>query len=78
MLVTRKSKNLNVSLTQTLKFDWKAALPVADFHPKYALFDGKIPFLWLANTGTKPPFFKIRRLKLQKLLNSCWSSKAES
>ena len=33
MLVTRKSKNLNMSLTQTLKFDWKAALPVADFHP---------------------------------------------
>ena len=34
--------------------------------------------LWLANSGVKPPFFKINRLKLQKLLKSCWPSKTES
>ena len=31
--------------------------------PKNALFNGKIPFLWLANTGVKPPFSKISRFK---------------
>ena len=46
--------------------------------PKNALFNGKIRFWWLANTGVKPPFFKISRLKLQKLLKSCWPSKTES
>ena len=41
---------------------------------KNALFSVKTFFLWLVNTGVKPPFFKISRLKLQKLLNSCWPS----
>ena len=45
--------------------------------PKNAPFNGKTPFLWLANTGVKPPFFKTSRLKLQKLLKSCWPSKTE-
>ena len=26
--------------------------------------------MWLVNTGVKPPFFKVNRLKLQKLLKS--------
>ena len=60
MLVVGKSKTFNVSLALNLKFDWKAALRVVDFHPRM------IPFLWLANTGVKPPIFKINRLKLQK------------
>ena len=30
--------------------------------PKNALFNGKIPFLCLANTGVKPPFFKLAGL----------------
>ena len=34
MLVASKSKNFNVSLTQNLKFDWKPALPVVNFHPR--------------------------------------------
>ena len=38
----------------------------------------KNPFLWLANTFLKPPFFEISRLKLQKLLKSCWPIKTES
>ena len=46
--------------------------------PKNALFNGKISFLWLANTGVRPPIFKISRLKLQKLLKSCWLSEMES
>ena len=33
--------------------------------PKNAIFNGKIPFLWLANTGVEPPFSKISLLKLQ-------------
>ena len=56
-----------MSLTLNLKFDWKAALPVIDFHPKNALFNGKTLFMWLANTGVEPPFSKISQLKLQKL-----------
>ena len=28
--------------------------------------------------NTKPPFFKISRLKLQKLLKSCWPNETES
>ena len=34
MLVARKPKKLNVSPTKNLKFDWKVALPVFDFHPR--------------------------------------------
>ena len=34
MVVARKRKNFNVSPTKNLKFDWKAALPVVDFHPR--------------------------------------------
>ena len=41
-------------------------------------YQWKTPFLWLVNTGVKPPIFEISLLKLQKLLNSCWPSKAES
>ena len=52
MLVARKSKNLNVSLTQN------------------SLKNRKIPFLRLASTDVMPPFIKISRLRLQKLLNS--------
>ena len=43
-----------------------------------ALFNGKIHFLWSANTSVEPPFLKISRLKLQKLLKPCWPSKTES
>ena len=43
--------------------------------PKNALFIEKIPFLRPANTGVKPPFLKISRLKLQNL---CWPTKTES
>ena len=34
MLVAGKSKSFNVSPTYNLKSDWKAALPVVDFHHK--------------------------------------------
>ena len=37
MLVARKSKHSNVSLTQKVKFDWKAALTVVDI-PSEILF----------------------------------------
>ena len=33
--------------------------------PKNALFNGRIPFLWFANTGIELPFSKISWLKLQ-------------
>ena len=43
-----------------------------------ALFNGRIPFLWLANKGVEPPFPKISQLRLQKLLKSCWPSEVKS
>ena len=46
--------------------------------PKNVLFNGKIPLLWLANNDVELLFFQISRLKLQKLLKSCWPSKTES
>ena len=46
--------------------------------PKSALFNRKIPFLWFANTGVKPPFFKICQLKLQKSLKWCSPNETES
>ena len=55
-----------------MKFDWKAVT-----FPQERSFQSKKFFLWLANTGVKPPYFKISRLKLQKLLKSCWPSKTE-
>ena len=55
----------------------KAALPVVDFHPRMLFSMKQFLFLWLANTGLKP-FFKNSRVKLQKLLKSCWPSKMES
>ena len=77
MLVARKWKQFNVSPTKNLKFDWKAALPVVDFHARMLFSIEKIPFQLLANSGVKPPFFGIIRLKLQKLLKSCWPSETE-
>ena len=59
MLVTRKSKNFNVSPTLNLKLDWKAALPVVDFHQRILFSMKEFLFLWLANTDVEPPFFKI-------------------
>ena len=78
MLIAHKQKNVNVSSTLNLKTDWKAALPVVDFHPRMLFSIQKIPFLWLANTGLRPPFFKISRLKLPKLLKPCWPNETES
>ena len=78
MLVGRKSKNFNVPLTQNLKFDWKVIFPVVVFYPRMFFSVGKLFFLWMVNTGVELRFFKISRLKLQKLLISCWPSKAES
>ena len=48
------------------------------FLPMNALFNGRIPFLPLVDTGVKRPFFGINRLKLQKLLKSCWPSETEN
>ena len=53
-----------------MKLDWKAALPVVDFHPRMLFSIEKCLFLWLVNSGVNPPIFKIRRLKLQKLQKS--------
>ena len=48
MLVARKSKKLNVSLTQNLEFDWKTALSVDDFQPRILLSREKFLFCgWL-------------------------------
>ena len=44
MLVALKSKTFNVSLTQNLRFDWKAPLPAVDFHPKMLLSIEKFIF----------------------------------
>ena len=71
-------KKVNMSSTLNLKTDWKATLLVVDFPPRMLFSIQKIPFLWLANTGLKPPFFKISRLKLQKVLKTCWPNETES
>ena len=65
MLVARKSKIFNVSPMQNLKFDWKTAL---------AIVDHKNLFFVVGQHWCKTTFFKISRLKLQKLLKSCWPS----
>ena len=78
MLIARKSQKIRVSPTLNLKFDWKANLLVVDFHPRMLFSIEKFLFLWFANTGVKPPFFKIGRLKLQKLLKSCWPNETAS
>ena len=39
---------------------------------------GKPPYGSLANNGVKPRLFKIRQLKWQKLLKSCWPSETEN
>ena len=45
---------------------WSESWPTGRWlSPKNALFNVKIPILLLANTGVKPPFFRISRLKLQ-------------
>ena len=76
MLVARKAKSFNVSPAWICKLDWKAALSVADFHPRM-LFLIKKSFLQLANTGVKSPFFQISWLKLQKILKSSWPSETK-
>ena len=44
MLVALKSKRFNVSPASNLKFDWKAALPVVDFHPRMLFSTEKFLF----------------------------------
>ena len=53
--------------TKTLNFIGKAPYRSLTFIQECS-FNGKIPFLWLANIGVKPPFFKVNRPILQKLL----------
>ena len=55
-----------------MKFDWKAHLPVADFHP-IIFFQRRHCFFVVDQHCCKATFFKISRLKLQKLLKSCYS-----
>ena len=79
MLIAKKKKKINVSPTLSdSKSDWKAALPVVGFHPRVLFSIEKFLFSSLANTGVKPPFFKISRLKLQKLLKPCCPNETES
>ena len=75
--VSQKKKKKDVPLTWNLKFDWKAALPVVDFHP-IMFFSMEKKFLCLANASVEPTFSKTSRLKLQKLFKLCWPSKTES
>ena len=44
ILVAPNAKNLDVSPTYNVKFDWKAALQVADFHPRMLFSIEKILF----------------------------------
>ena len=78
MLIAHKSQKIRVSPILNLKFDWKADLLVVDFHPRMLFSIEKFLFLWFANTGVKPTFFKIGPLKLQKLLNSCRPNETKS
>ena len=61
-----------------MKFDWKAALPVVEFHPKILFSIKKSIFFVVGQHWCKATFFKISRVKLQKLLKPCWPSKTES
>ena len=63
-------KKLQCVSNLNLKNWLESRLTVFWFSRKNALFNGKIYFLRLGNTGVKPSSFKIRRLKLQKLLKS--------
>ena len=66
-----------MSSTLNLKYDWKATLPVVDFHPRMLFSIKKTPFFVVDQHWCKATFFKISRLKLQNLLMSCWPSKTE-
>ena len=68
----KKKKKKKKKCVSNLKFKiWlESRLTSRWLSPKNVLFNGRIPFLWLANTGLEPPLSKISRLKLQKLLNS--------
>ena len=46
LLIARKPKKNNASLTFNLKFDWKATLPVVDFHPRMLFFCGWSTLVW--------------------------------
>ena len=38
--------------------------------PKNTLFNGKISFLWLANSGVKPPFFRNQPAQITKIIRA--------
>ena len=78
MLIARKWKKHYGVANLKLEIWVESRLPGRRLSHKNTLFDGKIPFLWLAKTSVIPPFLKISRLKLQNLLNSCFSSETES
>ena len=79
MLVARKPKTFDVSPT-CLKLEiWlESRLTGHWVSLKNSHFSGIISFLWLASTGIRSPFFKVSRLKLQKLLKSGCASEMES
>ena len=66
-VVTRKPKNINVSLTLNLKLDWNAALPVVDFYPRMLFSMEKLLFV-VTNTGVQPPFFKNQPAQITKII----------
>ena len=70
MLAGRKPKKLQCVSNLKLKNWLESRLTVFWLSRKNTPFNGKISFLQLGNTGVKPSFFKISRLKLQKLLKS--------
>ena len=77
MLVVHKSEKHYCVSNLKLEILLESRLTGHRLSSKNALFSRKIAFSWLANNGVKPPIFKISRLKLQKLLKSCWASDTE-
>ena len=57
MLIALKSKKISVSPTQNLKFDWKAALLVVDFHQRM-LFQWKNFFFVVDQHWCTATFFQ--------------------
>ena len=53
--------------TRNLKFDWKAALPVVDFHPRM-LFSMKNFFLVVGQHWCKATFFRNYTAQITKFI----------
>ena len=67
MLIALKSEKISVSPTQNLKFDWKAALLVVDFHQRM-LFQWKNFFFVVDQHWCTATFFQNWLVQITKII----------